>query len=49
MVHKSGLAFVVLADEEYPERIARMILMKMSNEFQAEYEAEKFTKIESTI
>ena len=44
-VQKDGLAFAALADEAYPERVAFMVLKKISLEFAAKYEAAMFAKI----
>lgn len=33
VVRKDGLAFAVLADDQYPERIAFMVIRKMINDF----------------
>ena len=32
-ITKDKIAFAVLADDQYPERVARMILRKMSMDF----------------
>ena len=45
-VQKDGLAFACLADDQYPERVAFMILKKMAIDFGSKYEAAQF-KIES--
>lgn len=46
-VQKDGIAFAALADEQYPERVAFMILKKISQEFALKYEAAQFSKMES--
>ncbi len=36
-VQKEGIAFAALADDQYPERVAFMILKKMEQEFFMKY------------
>jgi synaptobrevin family protein YKT6 len=48
-VQKDGIAFAALADDQYPERVAFMILKKVSQEFAIKYEAGQFAKIESIL
>ena len=42
-VRKDGIAFACLADDQYPERVAFMILKKMEQEFYMKYEAKQFS------
>ena len=46
-VKKDGIAFACLADDQYPERVAFMILKKMEQEFYTKYEAKLFAELAS--
>ncbi len=46
-VQKDGLAFACLCDDQYPERVAFMVLKKMAAEFAVKYEAGQISKVES--
>jgi hypothetical protein len=48
-VQKDGLAFTCLADDQYPERVAFMILKKMEQEFLMKYEAKQFNELKSNF
>ena len=41
------MAFACLTDDQYPERVAFMVLKKMASEFAVKYEGGQFSKIES--
>jgi len=44
-VQKDGIAFAALADDQYPERVAFMILKKMAMEFSVKFEAGQFATL----
>lgn len=41
-INADKIAFAVLADDKYPDRIAKMILRKMSMDFNKDFEAKQF-------
>lgn len=44
-VQKDGLAFAALTDDQYPERVAFMVIKKIVQEFSLKYEAKQFSSV----
>lgn len=44
-VAANKIAYAVLADDQYPERIIHLILRKMNMEFNKDFEVEKFANM----
>ena len=49
VVQKDGMAFAALCDDQYPERVAFMILKKMESEFYMKFQAKQFADIKSNF
>ena len=48
-VANNKIAYAVLADDQYPERIVHLILRKMSIDFNKDFEVPKFAEMTSII